>query len=535
MKTCVLLLPLFIFISSSAQVLISGKVLNQSNKSGIAYANIGIANTGLGTLSNEDGTFSLQVPPEKYNDTLLFSAIGFGKRKLPIPSIANRDITIYLKEQVIQLKEVSVVSKKEKNEIFVLGNPKVGGGVLETDTVYAGSSMALLMENKNPIRKDFSFPVYLQKVKVRILRNNLPSFKLRIRLYTVDSLTHAPGSDLLNQSLVVESTIRNGWLEFDLSPLKYLVTKPFFVAIERILTAQDRAKIASGFQDFIRKHPSRLKTDTIIVDGKKHTRQRLGWSGIDLPGTFIGISNNQSVQKNLSSYSRNTSFAPWEKMRGSLSATVTVSTQPAGPDASEVAEKKRCDEKTPECKAVQLCNDFLNETNVNGLQLCISVKGKLKLSQGFGLADVENNLPVATSTKFRIYSISKSITSTALIKLMSENKLDLDAPVQKYLPTFPIKKFPVTTRQLAGHLAGFRDYYDLNDFVHNEHYENLIQAVKIFENDSLLFEPGAQFHYSTFRLEFDWGCYRTSEWHELPRLHAGKYLEPRKYAEHLWR
>ncbi len=221
----------------------------------------------------------------------------------------------------------SLLLQKKKNKFFELGNRKVSGGVLETDTTYAGSSMALLIENNNPVRKDFSFPVYLQKVRVRIYRNNLPSFKLRIRLYSVDSLTRTPGTDLLNQSLVVESTMKNGWLEFDLSPLKYLVTKPFFVAIERILTTSDRAKILSAYQEFIRKYPSRLKTDTIIVDGKKQVRRRLGWSGIDLPGTFIGVSNNKSVQKNLSSYSRITSFAPWEKMRGSLSATVTVSTQ----------------------------------------------------------------------------------------------------------------------------------------------------------------------------------------------------------------
>lgn len=326
-STLLFIVFFFAFTFSSAQLVITGKVLNQSNKKPIAYANIGIVKTGIGTISNEDGSFSLQVPSPNVNDTLLFSAIGFGKRNVLVQHLVEPDITIYLKELSIQLNEVIITSSKEKNKFFELGNRKVSGGVLETDTTYAGSSMALLIENNNPVRKDFSFPVYLQKVRVRIYRNNLPSFKLRIRLYSVDSLTRTPGTDLLNQSLVVESTMKNGWLEFDLSPLKYLVTKPFFVAIERILTTSDRAKILSAYQEFIRKYPSRLKTDTIIVDGKKQVRRRLGWSGIDLPGTFIGVSNNKSVQKNLSSYSRITSFAPWEKMRGSLSATVTVSTQ----------------------------------------------------------------------------------------------------------------------------------------------------------------------------------------------------------------
>ena len=490
------LLAFLISNLSIGQSPITGKILELSHKKPIAYANIGIANTQIGTISNEDGSFALQVPALNANDTLRISAIGFGKRNVLLRNI-NHSLTLYLKEQIIQLDEVTITSSKEKNKFFELGNKKVSGGVLETD---AGSSIALLIENKNPERKDFSFPVYLQKARVRILRNNLPSFKLRIRLYSVDSLTRAPATDLLNQSLVVESTMRNGWLEFDLAPLKYIVTKPFYLAIERILTASDRAKISNGYQEFIRKHPSRLKIDTIIVDGKKQVRQRLGWSGIDLPGTFIGISNNSSVQKNLSSYSRNTSFAPWGKMRGSLSATLTVSTQPSNSNSIAVEKEKPCDEKISECKTLQACRNFLNETNVNGLQLCVSVKGKIKLSQGFGLADVENNLPVTTATKFRINSVSKTLTSAALINLVSGNKLDLDAPVQNYVPSFPQKKYPITTRQLAGHLAGIRDYNekDLSDLVHNEHYNSLTEALKIFENDSLVYTPGVRFLYSTF-------------------------------------
>ena len=58
------------------------------------YTNIGIVNTGIGTISNEDGTFSLQVPEQNSNDTLLFSAIGFRKRHFPIQSIMNA-VTFY--------------------------------------------------------------------------------------------------------------------------------------------------------------------------------------------------------------------------------------------------------------------------------------------------------------------------------------------------------------------------------------------------------------------------------------------------------
>jgi hypothetical protein len=310
------------------QISIKGKVVDQSTKKPIAYTNIGIVNTGIGTISNEDGSFSLQVPDVNLKDTLRLSAIGFGKKNISIQSFLGRDLTIYLKEQIIQLNEVTVTTIKEKNKFFELGNRRSRGGTLETDTVYAGSATALLIENVNPIQKDLSFPVYLKEARIRIFRNNLPSFKMRVRLYSVDSLTNAPREDLLNKSAVVESSMKNGWLTFDLSEFQYLITKPFFIAFERILTKTDRAAISYGYQDFIRKHPKRLRVDTVVFEGKKQVRQQLGLSGIDLPGTFIGIATSESARKIYKCYTRKSSFDTWEKVRGILAATVTVSNQP---------------------------------------------------------------------------------------------------------------------------------------------------------------------------------------------------------------
>jgi CarboxypepD_reg-like domain len=311
-----------------SQVAVKGWVIDQSGKKPIAYANIGIVNTGIGTISNEDGSFSLQITDGNLKDTLRVSAIGFGKKNISIQSFIHRDVTIYLKEQITQLNEVTITSTKEKNKIFELGNRRFRGGTLETDTLYAGSSTALLIENKKTIQKELSFPVYLQSASIRIFRNNLPSFKMRVRLYSVDSITKSPGEDLLNKSVVIESTMRNGWLMFDLSKFQYLIKQPFFIAFERILTKTDREQIAKGYQDFIKKHPKRLKIDTVMFEGKKQVRQRLGMSGIDLPGTFIGIASSESASKLYSCFTQHTSFDKWEKVRGILAATVTVSNQP---------------------------------------------------------------------------------------------------------------------------------------------------------------------------------------------------------------
>ena len=323
-------LAIFITIQIGySQITIQGSVVNQSDKKPIAYTNIGIANTGFGTISNEDGSFSLKVPTPNLKDTLCFSGIGFIERNIPIQTFLTQKVVVYLKEHVTLLKGVTVTSKKEENKTFKLGNRKSRGGTLETDTIYAGSATALLIENKNPFQRELLFPVYLQSASIRIFRNNLPSFKMRVRLYSVDSITKSPGEDLLNKSIVLESSMRNGWLTFDLSEFKYLIDKPFFIAFERILTKTDRNQIAKGYNDFIKKHPNRLRIDTIVFEGKKQVRQQLGYGGIDLPGTFIGEAPGESASKLFSCYTRKTSFDKWEKVRGILAATVTVSNQPA--------------------------------------------------------------------------------------------------------------------------------------------------------------------------------------------------------------
>ena len=121
---------------------------------------------------------------------------------------------------------------------------------------------------------------------------------------------------------------------------------------------------------------------------------------------------------------------------------------------------------------------------------------------GFGFADVENNAPASEHTLFRLGSISKSLTAVAAMQLWERGQLDLDVPIQKYCPAFPQKPWPITTREVMGHLAGIRHYksgsQDDPEIGNTKHFDNPIQAgLDFFKNDPLLSEPGKQFHYST--------------------------------------
>lgn len=492
---------LFLFIwfgTIQAQFKIHGQVINKQTKEAISYANIGIRYASIGTLSNADGSFTLNVPEKYNNDTLYFSALGFATKQISIKWLVRQPhpITILLSERSVLLEGITISDKAIKNKIVELGNNQCRGGTLETDTTYAGSSEALLIDNN----KQLEYPMFLQRARLRIFRNNLDSFKIRIRVMSVDTLTGKPGLDLLNHDIINESTIRKGWLVFDLSPYQLKVDKPFFIVFERILNSRDRMLIAEGYQKFKKQYPSKVKIDTIEFEGKPLIRERFTGGGIDLPGTFIGVSSTENAREKFTCYSRNTSFSDWERVRGTLTATVSLSNQPLKSFEKETLPISKCQENTITCKVQNICTDFYDESGLTGMQLQVSVKGKTAFSANFGYSDSDLFTPVNDSTLFRINSVSKSLTSAALIKLVGDGKLDLDAPIQKYLPDFPEKKFPITTRQLSGHLGGIRDYDErnLDDLVRTKHYLTSIDALEIFQFDSLIAKPGSKFHYSTF-------------------------------------
>ena len=132
-----------------------------------------------------------------------------------------------------------------------------------------------------------------------------------------------------------------------------------------------------------------------------------------------------------------------------------------------------------------------------GLALAVAVDGTIVYSEGFGFADLEERVPVWPTTKFRIGSISKPLTAVGLMELVQSGKMNLDAPIQKYVPSFPDKGAPITVRMLGGHLGGIR-HYQGDEFLTQKHYSTVTEGLAIFENDPLVAPPGTKFNYSSY-------------------------------------
>jgi CubicO group peptidase (beta-lactamase class C family) len=161
-----------------------------------------------------------------------------------------------------------------------------------------------------------------------------------------------------------------------------------------------------------------------------------------------------------------------------------------------------------QAKIESTISNFRAVSKAPGISAAIVENGEFVWSAGFGMADLENSVPATPQTLYRLASISKSITATAVMELWERGKLDLDSPVQKYCPAFPQKPWPVTTRELLGHLAGIR-YYHVPELPYSEsqsdpevgntrHFENGIEGgLKFFAEDPLVTQPGTHFNYST--------------------------------------
>jgi CubicO group peptidase (beta-lactamase class C family) len=154
----------------------------------------------------------------------------------------------------------------------------------------------------------------------------------------------------------------------------------------------------------------------------------------------------------------------------------------------------------PEEKAAKLqaaVADLLRQNHVSGLSVVVTHNGQVVWCKEFGKADLENNVLVTRATKFRLASVSKPVTAVAVLRLVEKGKIDLDAPVQKYVPGFPEKPWPITIRQLLCHTSGIR-HYRPRESESTRHYDSMKRSLDIFKDDDLLFEPGTKLGYSTY-------------------------------------
>src|SRR5215813_12422471 len=115
-------------------------------------------------------------------------------------------------------------------------------------------------------------------------------------------------------------------------------------------------------------------------------------------------------------------------------------------------------------KVDQYVQAEMAKRKIPGLALLVSQHGKIVRAQGYGLSNVELQVPVKPETIFQSGSMGKQFTATAVMMLVEEGKINLDDPLTKYFPEAPATWKEVTVRELLSHTAGFGDYPEKFDF-----------------------------------------------------------------------
>lgn len=213
MKLCSLTILLLCLIFEINSQIISGKVLSASCLLPIEYVSIGVIGSPFGAITDENGHFKLETKGLSSEAKVRVSMIGYMSQTFSLEELLNKENSIKLTEEAIQIKEVLIkpMNKQRKvgNTDFSFGNccgwagTQNGKGCEIGTTIHLGAS-----------------PVRLKSLHVRVYKQSFDSslFRLHIR----DVVNGLPNTELLSKNIYIVATKKSGWVTIDLS--KYNLT-----------------------------------------------------------------------------------------------------------------------------------------------------------------------------------------------------------------------------------------------------------------------------------------------------------------------
>ena len=138
------------------------------------------------------------------------------------------------------------------------------------------------------------------------------------------------------------------------------------------------------------------------------------------------------------------------------------------------------------------------EKHFPAMSVVVTRRGRIAYDHAFGVADLESGRAATTATQYRMASVAKPITATAILQLVQSGKISLTDSIRKYVPELPRSYAGVTIRDLLRHTSGVRHYKDSAEFISTLHCSRLDQALRIFASDPLEHRPGEKITYSSW-------------------------------------
>ncbi|WP_448547501.1 serine hydrolase domain-containing protein [Thalassotalea fusca] len=155
---------------------------------------------------------------------------------------------------------------------------------------------------------------------------------------------------------------------------------------------------------------------------------------------------------------------------------------------------------------LELASAHQQKINAPAISIAVTMHGEIVWAGASGWADIEAQIPVTPDTQFRIGSTSKALTSIGLARMVDLNHFDVDAPISRYFKELPNPEWAnMSARDLASHTSGLPHYRENTDklgmyqtLALSTRYDNVIDALTVFDDSELLFAPGSDYSYSSF-------------------------------------
>ncbi|WP_298904765.1 serine hydrolase [uncultured Psychroserpens sp.] len=146
-----------------------------------------------------------------------------------------------------------------------------------------------------------------------------------------------------------------------------------------------------------------------------------------------------------------------------------------------------------------LLESLINDNVVVGASGGFSIDGKTQWKSAVGYSNKNEKIDFNSGSRVRTASIAKSMTAVAIMQLVEKGLIDLNAPLDRYIPEFIQNgKTKITTKHLLSHTSGIGDYKNDREIENKINYQTLSEAYDVFKNRKLRFEPGTEFYYTSY-------------------------------------
>tara|TARA_A100001015_G_scaffold321427_1_gene452113 strand:- start:1950 stop:4004 length:2055 start_codon:yes stop_codon:yes gene_type:complete len=485
-----------LYLTAFSQETVQSKIVDKEGNA-IPFATIGIIEKNFGTVTFEDGSFSLEVNSAYKGDTLILSAVGYKRKKVAYTLfVTERPNLVYLEGNIQLLNEVTI-TPEELNFSEAALKKKSSPNHLGISSPLDGATVAFLIE-------DISEPVLINEIATTIRQLNMDSIQVRCRIFSLDPETGLPADDLSNENLIAISTMKQQRLTFRLTKNLWL-DEPFFVGFEWVMTKTQFEKLQKAKDAYPLDFIDQIVADNSGFSYNVNENKRVQFRDsegkvvkkVNLTKEQIAILNEKDAaspklqfkikMKGTQTYTGSPITGKWSKNPHELLVSVKVGKRK---NSGKIIERPKDntyfslgDNEILTKELALYLEEQMDTQSIPGLSMVVFNKDEILHYVTKGSADKEGNIPVSETTIFEAASLSKPLFAYLIMKYVDKSILDLDRPLYEYMPYKDIENDErykkITTRMVLSHTSGFPNW-------RTDHEDKLFIA----------FEPGTNYLYS---------------------------------------